>query len=212
MCISGVICTLLSSCCNPILYKPSADPSSALLKVTFPKVIETLSGFSGGETKVKKGPDEPKKLGELKEIIEIFKGEPGELYFGTEYRFYLYYTEDKAKIDFLNQRSYTKNSFHNIFVAGQSENSLYFVSYVEQPRSDPGGLCMPMDYYVQNALFCFGNLIIDVKTRDRKFSRDMLTKPIVSISQLLDEYFKKGTYFSGIISKERPQTAPPIRR
>jgi hypothetical protein len=173
-----VMCLLLSACCKPILYKPTADPSEALLDIEFPRVIGTLSGFSAGNTKAILTEDQAKRGGDLREIIDVS-------YMGTSFRFYLCYTEETAKAIYLDLRA-----MESIFVSSQSADYWYFISYVERPRSDAASLCTPMDYYTQTAVFRFGNLIIDAKAQNRKFSTDMLSQPIEYVARRLEEYFK----------------------
>lgn len=187
-----VLCLMLCNCCEPILYKPSADPLSILLKAAVPSNIDTLYGFSVGRMKTFKNAGGLETPNKVKEILEFSQDGIGEPSFRAEYRLYLYDTEQSAKGVFIDKRSFAENVAHNIFVSEQSERYSYFVSNVERPRSDPGGLCMPMDYYVQNAMFRFGNLIIDVRTRSEKLNTDMLTIPITYVSQKLAWHFDEG--------------------
>jgi hypothetical protein len=184
-----VLCMLLTGCCNPILYKPSADPSPILLRVTFPENIETLLDFSADKSKVLRSADSYNKSRDLKEIIEIFEGEPRSSYLGSAFLFELYYSGEKAKSSFLNRRSFAMYRGRDLFVDSSSEKVSHFISYIERPRSDPEGLCAPMDYYFQSGTFRISNLILRIEVRSREFNRDMLTKPIEYISRLLDEYF-----------------------
>jgi hypothetical protein len=185
-----VLCVLLTGCCSPILYRPSVDPSPALLRVAFPENIETLLDFSADKSKVLRSADSYTKSPDLKEVIEIFEGEPGSSYFGSKYRFELFYTEEKAEKSFLTHRSFAKYKDRDLFIDSSSISASHFISYIERPRSDPEGLCMPMNYYIQSAKFRISNLVLVIEIRSREFNRDMLTKPIENISQLLDEYFR----------------------
>jgi hypothetical protein len=185
-----VLCVLLTGCCSPILYKPSVDPSPALLRVVFPENIETLLDFSADKSKVLLSADSYTKSPDLKEIIEIFEDEPGSSYSRSKYRFELYYTEEKAEKSFLIHKSFAKHKDRDLFIDRNAISASYFISFIERPRSDPEGLCMPMNYYVQSANFRISNLVLIIETRSREFNRDMLTKPIEYISQSLDEYFR----------------------
>ncbi len=190
---------LLSGCSTPILYKPSADPSSPLLSLPFPRPIETLEGFPRTWPGLMRDPSERGKTRAPKEVFTLRVEPKAGSYFGSECNFFLYFDEKGAKDDFLGWFKKHRDK-GRIFYEGDSGERSYLVTYVERPRTSPEGLWRPANRYVQDAVFRLGNLVVRIEAVSEERKPDLLTGSIEYIAGLLQQYFQTG---AGPDSKEQ---------
>jgi hypothetical protein len=180
------VCLLLVSGCaalfrptTPVIHEPSPCDLSPVLKLRFPKQIDTLAGVPRTETVFHNGTN---KFGGLlpDEIKEEFYFRKGT----TEYTFTVFYSEAAAI------KKYGRYSDRSVFRETTENGLTGRVHYTEEPRADPEGGSVPMGYYISRADFRLHNLYIRVETKacteeGEKPRNDKLSNAVKELGQML---------------------------
>ena len=192
ICIIAGVAILMPGCCKPILYKPSRDPSSIIFALKLPQEIKTLMGIPRDTTRVQKTDEDRKYLPPhaVKESFELVRKTKGDYPYGVKYTFSLFFDEESANKFFYGWYSFYQKT-GRMFCENKSDNRNYFITYVEHPRSDAGGFCLPMSYYSQSAVFRLGNLVVKIDVTAKKRTSDLLTEYIEYLAEILEKEFHR---------------------
>lgn len=207
VCMVVGVTSLGWGCCRPILYEPSADPSSQIMSLKVPDFIETLEGFPRTGRTYGTG-DESRRHNVVVEGFDLVKEFQGQHPCETTFTFYIWSDEETART-FVKDTSSFERDVGNIFRENQAEGRSYWITYIERPRSDAAGFCLPMDFYTQKAVFRLQNLVIETRVRAEHRTSDMLSEPVAYLAGLLEKHFVDQQ--TAGVTKKRVQTTPGKR-
>jgi hypothetical protein len=186
------LCTLftMGCSCKPILYKPTADPSSIILSVNVPDTITSLSLFPRDRTIAEKGVNKStgdRQPDEIEERFELFKASGPSTFLGAEYRIMLYRNEDAAKRGYGFQRRAALPIDFPPFREYSGEKLAYYFTHIRRPRSDVEGFCRPLSYYESQFIFRLRNLVVSIDTHHEDISSDLLVSSVKYFTEQLEK-------------------------
>jgi hypothetical protein len=160
----------------PVLHEPFPCDLRPVLKLQFPKQIDTLAGIPRTEIIVENGINKLVGGRQPDEIKEWFYFKEAD----TEYIFMVFYSEAAAI------KEYRRDSCRHVFQETMENGLTGRVHYTEEPRADPEAGSGPMGYYLSRADFRLKNLYVRVVTRDRDAPQNAkLSNAVKDLGQML---------------------------
>lgn len=104
----------------------------------------------------------------------------------AEYGVWLWLTEEYAM-------GYLKFDPTNVPIFSETNRGdvSFRLYYVNQPRADPEGGCVPMGYFTSRATIRIKNATIDIKSHDNNATSDRLSKAVASLGAMLSRIIEK---------------------